>query len=214
MIYKSAQNCVIEMEFIKNSQHNMDRENVVCKETAKFRCDKVRVISIVDKITGKEKSMVHSDYDKNIIYEKNSIVCVEYDKYSKRICTKGIHFFLSYEPAFFYNLKLSKYTGLYKQFYDNGQLYEEGIYINGKLDGLYKQWYHDGKLCKECFYVKGKFHGLYKSWHENGVLHAEYTYMNGILCGLCKTFDVNGKICTERIYVKDRKFRVFCNLRR
>jgi antitoxin component YwqK of YwqJK toxin-antitoxin module len=43
--------------------------------------------------------------------------------------------------------------GYWKVYYDHGNLWYEGNYINGKQDGYWK-WYHpDGCLYREIYYI-------------------------------------------------------------
>ena len=46
-----------------------------------------------------------------------------------------------------------------KLYYENGQLKEEGNYVNGKKEGLFKVYYENGQLEKEVDYVNGKLKG-------------------------------------------------------
>ena len=39
--------------------------------------------------------------------------------------------------------------GLWKYYYENGQLWKEGSYINGKEEGLQKAYYNNGTLLQE-----------------------------------------------------------------
>jgi len=36
------------------------------------------------------------------------------------------------------------------------------LIVNGKRHGLYKEWYDNGQLKIECTFDQGKHHGLYK----------------------------------------------------
>lgn len=47
-------------------------------------------------------------------------------------------------------------NGTYCQFYENGNKYSEGYYVNGKEDGLFTIFYDDGKPSFEGCYVNGK----------------------------------------------------------
>lgn len=97
-----------------------------------------------------------------------------------------------------------KRHGLYRSWYDNGQLrhecnyvnserhrtercwHENGklelehTYLNGKKEGLHRYWHSNGKLWEECNYIDDNKHGFYRLWYEDGKLYAEYLYINGI----------------------------------
>ena len=49
-----------------------------------------------------------------------------------------------------------KKNGIYKSYYDNGQLREEVNYINGKENGILKTYHENGQLWKEVNYIDGK----------------------------------------------------------
>ena len=75
----------------------------------------------------------------------------------------------------------------YQEFHDNGQLFHEEYYINGKLHRLdgpaYQRFYDTGQLYYESYYINGKMHRLdgpaFKEFYDNDKLnHAKY-YING-----------------------------------
>src|SRR5271154_5990956 len=118
--YKSAGNYIIELEIPEDALTNLDRQSVVDKSHAKFRCDKAFVTKIQNKDNSNDLvNSIQSDYDKNFIYEMGKlIVDSNYDKNIDAICTDGIHFYLSEEAAFFHNN--SVIDGIGKKWYDNG----------------------------------------------------------------------------------------------
>ena len=72
-----------------------------------------------------------------------------------------------------------KYEGKYQELHNNGQLYKECYYKNGKLEGKSQKWYYSGQLANECYYKNGEREGKYQSWHDNGQLKEEFYYKNG-----------------------------------
>ena len=52
----------------------------------------------------------------------------------------------------------------------------ERNYKDGKLDGLFKEWYENGQLRIERTYKDDKADGLWKEWYENGQLMGEGKY--------------------------------------
>src|ERR1700722_9317452 len=105
IVYKSAFNCIIELEINpQTAKTNLDRDNVVDKNHAKFRCNKARVLKIYNKFTNCEYDNVYSNHNELFIYEKGKDVEVlDYDTDKNKVCTQGIHFYLTKEAAFFYN---------------------------------------------------------------------------------------------------------------
>ena len=46
-----------------------------------------------------------------------------------------------------------------------------GLYFSGyEGEGERKDWYENGQLWVQCFYKNGKLNGEFKSWYENGKL--------------------------------------------
>jgi antitoxin component YwqK of YwqJK toxin-antitoxin module len=46
--------------------------------------------------------------------------------------------------------------GIYKSYYESGELSEEVNYINDKKDGIYKSYYESGQLEYEINYIDDK----------------------------------------------------------
>jgi len=70
-----------------------------------------------------------------------------------------------------------------KVYYDNGKLWYEIPYLNGKRHGFIKGWYFNGQNWYETQYLSGKIHGLQKVWHENGKVYCETPYKHDLQCG-------------------------------
>ena len=45
-----------------------------------------------------------------------------------------------------------------------------GYYIKGKMTGLWKMYYENGNIKQEGHFKEGKGHGLWKFYNENGEL--------------------------------------------
>lgn len=62
-----------------------------------------------------------------------------------------------------------KKTGVWEEYYKNGQLKNSYHYVNGEKHGVFKQYYEDGTLWMHMDkFVNGKREGQWKSYHENG----------------------------------------------
>jgi len=104
-------------------------------------------------------------------------------------------------------------NGYGKEYYDNGGIKFEGIYINGTKwngtgytdknesafelidgNGLVKEYYDNGKLQFEGEYLKGEKHGQGKEYYKNGKLKFEGEYLNGEKNGKGKGYYENGRI--------------------
>jgi len=101
--------------------------------------------------------------------------------------------------------KNGKKEGLWRTYYEAGQLKTEGNYETGLKEGLHRTWEDNGILLLEGFYAKGKANGLMKWFHERGHLAGEGNMENGIRIGKWKICDVqeNG-FCIEANF-KDGK---------
>ena len=94
--YKKAKNCLIELLILDNSKRSS-------ATTLKCRCDKAKVLEIINIETGENINSVSSDYDKNFIYTVGEIVKVDnFDNDRWNECTTGIHFFVNKANAINY----------------------------------------------------------------------------------------------------------------
>ena len=133
IVYKSAGQCIVELELLPDSLTNLKRGNVIDSNHAKFRCNKALVMGIYDKFTEEKVEVVGSDYDRSFKYEVKRIMEEpEYDNNVDIVCSKGIHFYLTKETAFFHGFDTSKYSGRYKSWHENGNLSEVCTYLDGK----------------------------------------------------------------------------------
>ena len=95
------------------------------------------------------------------------------------------------------NYSDGKEDGLERRWYKNSQLEVERNYSDGKEDGLWKKWYENGQLEEEINYSDGKEDGLWKKWYENGQLMLEGNYKDGKDVGLYKEWYENGQLFVE-----------------
>jgi antitoxin component YwqK of YwqJK toxin-antitoxin module len=193
---------VITLDIPEDAITNVARTSVVVKETAKYRTNKAKVLKIEDK-DGKEYTEARTGfYDlESLTYRLNELVEVsDYDMDLEKVCSRGIHFFLTRGVAELYTREWVQ-NGLYQSWYDNGQIQEESTFVNGQIEGLYQRWYENGEKWQECTYVNGKLEGSYQTWYENGQKKQECTYVNGALNGLYQRWNSNGYKHQEYTYV-------------
>ena len=227
-IYKACQNSIVTMELCEDSLTNEKRKDVVDPLHAKFRTNKVKVISIVDPITDEEMKEDRSIYNHWFIYRIGQTI-TESNYYSNinEICAAGIHYFKTYEAAlslyyrsilsyqingtyigwhdnghkkYEYNYKDGKLDGLYQIWNSNGQKEHEYNYKDGKLDGLYQRWYNNEQKSCEKNYKDGKKDGLSQGWYDNGQKFNEKNYIDGKLDGLSQGWYKNGQKFYEKNY--------------
>ncbi len=72
-----------------------------------------------------------------------------------------------------------KKHGLWKVYWDNGQLRQKAVYKDGILDGLWVSYFGDGKLYRKVNYKDGYESGPLTSYHYNGQLDCKGTYQKG-----------------------------------
>ena len=100
--YKIAGNCLVVLQIPKRAKTNESRP-VTHRQTAKYRCDEARVMSIVHLKKGKHSSCVSSSWDTSFKYRVGKKVRVSnYDCDSTNVCSNGIHYFLNPVGAYVY----------------------------------------------------------------------------------------------------------------
>jgi antitoxin component YwqK of YwqJK toxin-antitoxin module len=97
-------------------------------------------------------------------------------------------------------------TGIVETFWDNGQLWVRGNYIDGKQDGLHENYYENGQLWSRGNYVDGKRDGLSEEFYENGQLRSRGNYVNGERDGLWDGFDREGRETYAGEYIYGEMF--------
>jgi antitoxin component YwqK of YwqJK toxin-antitoxin module len=75
-----------------------------------------------------------------------------------------------------YNDKGEKH-GYWEYYYDNGQLWCKGNYINGKEHGYWEVYYSNGQLSYKGNFVNGIKHGYWEPYHYNGKLINKIYYI-------------------------------------
>ena len=208
LCYKSCGDYIVIMKKLPDTICNESRKGIVDPPHAKFRANKRLVVSIEHTITGKKiKRIQNTSYeDKQIWYEESKKVSAsDYNSDLNKVCTSGIHYFLSRDAAFYWkNAQTSdagKLNGPYKTWYHNGQKCVEYTYVDGKLDGSHQRWYQNGQKLKEYAYVMGELDGPYKSWYHNGQKEMESAYVMGKSDGPYKAWYQNGQKEIEIAYV-------------
>ena len=76
-------------------------------------------------------------------------------------------------------------------------------YKDGILDGVWKSWYENGQLESEGIYKLDEPEGIWKSWYKNGKLHAEGLFKTGLLISYKSWFKNGNQKMVE--YFKGKK---------
>ncbi len=110
--------------------------------------------------------------------------------------------------AFGQNIKIIKNTigsdSIVQMFYENGKLFYQVPYRNGKQNGWYEQYYENGSVWSKDFRVDGKtIDGNYISLFDNGKINQEGAYKNGHQVGKWISYSNDGK--PFKIYIYNKK---------
>ncbi len=95
------------------------------------------------------------------------------------------------------NYENGEMVGLLREWYENGQLKGKYNCENGEMVGLQREWYENGQLKEEWNYENGEMVGLLREWYENGQLKGEWNYENGKYHGLLREWYENGQLKVE-----------------
>ncbi|RAW03384.1 toxin-antitoxin system YwqK family antitoxin [Pseudochryseolinea flava] len=88
-------------------------------------------------------------------------------------------------------------TGFYKEYFKNGQLFQEVTFLRKKREGVAKKYYEHGGILEETPYFKGKKHGVVKRYRRTGELMAEIPYFESNLCKDLKEYTIDQKLKTR-----------------
>ncbi len=235
MCYKKCGNYIVTMKKLPDTRTNEIRSDVFDSKHAKFRADKLFVCSIEHEKTCEKVDEIENTFykDKKVCYIVSQKVSVEdYNPDLNNVCAAGIHYFLSRESAFYWDIeyvqdgpyykwydngqKMTECTfkngdnhGLYQRWYKHGQKAEEGTYKNGKMHGFYKKWYWNGQKMEEFTYKNCEIHGLYLDWYENGKKKKECTYKNGENHGFYMSWYENGQKAEECTFQNDKIYGIY-----
>lgn len=67
-----------------------------------------------------------------------------------------------------------------------------GISIYENYTGVWKEWYKNGELKNKIYFVNGKCNGIHESWYENGRRRCKHNYINDITKGKQEGWYENG----------------------
>lgn len=100
--------------------------------------------------------------------------------------------------------------GIWRNYYENGNIKDEKIYLNGKLNGYYKLYNEEGKLIEAIKYKSGELDLESKDFETNIEIKEEYdenenlifqgSYKNNIPIGIHRFFNNKGKVIKSTTY--------------
>ncbi|ALJ03682.1 hypothetical protein APS56_00305 [Pseudalgibacter alginicilyticus] len=92
-------------------------------------------------------------------------------------------------------------NGSFKKFHEDGKtLKKEGSYKNNILAGIYKEYYNNGDISLSCIYKEGFKDGPEIKYYENGNQQWVKNYVNGKLRGIQKYFYDNKQLSKWEFY--------------
>ncbi|WP_062059537.1 toxin-antitoxin system YwqK family antitoxin [Aquimarina longa] len=97
-------------------------------------------------------------------------------------------------------------TGLWKYYHKNSdKTMMTEYYEYDKLNGEQLTYFENGQLTEKIIYVNGKRNGKRVIYSEEGLIMKEFMYENDQLHGVTKYYDTKGILIIEGNYKRDRK---------
>lgn len=125
-VYKIADGCLVVLQIPADAKTNENRNFVKHKKTAKFRCNKAYVLSIMSLKTGTFQTSVRSLYSYGFIYKVGEFVEeLYYDDDGDIVCTTGIHYYLTSLGAYIHYMRPACFG-------EDGTVYSVSNKKNGK----------------------------------------------------------------------------------
>ena len=107
--------------------------------------------------------------DSNVLFKLNEVTTVDSFDDSQNIIGDGILIFLNKMRAVYYLLEHCNNGSLIK-WRDNGIIYSEENYINGKKNGICKYYHKNGNIKRECDYNNNHLTNIEKIYDLDGNL--------------------------------------------
>ena len=102
------------------------------------------------------------------------------------------------------NINFGMKTGIWKTYYNNGNLKCIENFENNKIKDLYQQFYETGEKYAEIYYKNGEYYGDYTVFHKNGNIQIKGFCREGLKEGTWLEYYENGNKKTETYYVNDK----------
>lgn len=192
--YMKYKEYIIKISFtyyyeISDNELIIDKNNAYYCQTVKFNVDSIEHMVTKLKL-----------YEILIELPHNNSYTLEINKTYE----KTIKYFATYNRAFLENfidekqyLLFGNYSGIFTDYYDNGQIKETYFHTNGIINGIYKIYYENitntniNKIRIECNYLNGKKHGEYKKYYFSQTLNIHAFYDNDNLINDYKVYNKN-----------------------
>lgn len=109
---------------------------------------------------------------------------------------------ISSEGSVFGTLNNNTETRIIKEYYDdlNINIKIERTVKGNMNHGIYRDYYESGQIRTDANYDNGALDGSYSFYHENGNAYVEVIYDKGDLDGLITFYKPNGKVLEKVMY--------------
>lgn len=84
-------------------------------------------------------------------------------------------------------------NGVYREFYESGQQFVDGQYVDGDPTGEWTYWHPNGELAKKVTYEQGQPNGTIEAFRADGTLEARRNFKIGKRDGVWEDFAADGK---------------------
>ena len=100
-------------------------------------------------------------------------------------------------------------TGMWEDYWDNGQLSNKGPYKNDLKDGIWEYYYENGQLNIEGLYKNNKRDGDWVFYYMNGNIENEGSFKNDLKDGVWELYYENGQLYKKGLYNNNKKYGVW-----
>ena len=109
---------------------------------------------------------------------------------------------MSSEGTVFGTLNNNTETRIIKEYYDDHNIsIKIERTVKGNMNhGIYKDYYENGQIRTDATYKNGALDGSYTFYHENGEIYVQVNYRKGDLDGLITFYKPNGKVLEKVVY--------------
>ncbi|MBX3253452.1 MAG: hypothetical protein KF862_04860 [Chitinophagaceae bacterium] len=105
-----------------------------------------------------------------------------------------------------WHLHDTPYSGRYIDYYNNGNIQNEGVLLNGKPEGELIVYFKNGSKKSTLNYHIGVLHGYWKDYYKNEQLMQARQYDNGREMRGSKTYFINGQLQHEVRVKKETRY--------
>jgi len=123
-------------------------------------------------------------------------------------------YWLGCQIKFVYTTKNNNIHGIFRSWYESGQLWHEGHWKDGKKDGIFRRWYENGQLSWEDHWKDGKRDGNRRRWYESGHLHWEQHWKDGKKDGIERCWYKSRQLYWEQHWKDGKEDGIFQKIAR